>query len=149
MSHRSTCCKKPPIQGFTLIEFLVACSIISIIATSACISLHAYTEKLYLKREALKLQLFLERFYATALTFRQRITIMLSEQNVIALGPTAQKLGESTFSRNTTCDLPDSNPLLLYFHPTISTSPKTILLKRGASACRVIVSLRGRIRVAC
>lgn len=149
MSHRFIGCRKSTIQGFTLIEFLVASSIISIIATSACISLQAYTEKLYLKREAVKLQLFLERFYATALTFRQRITVMVSEQNVTARDSTTKKLGESTFLKNTTCELPDANPLLLFLHPTITTSPKTITLKRGSSVCRVIVSLRGRIRVAC
>ena len=149
MSFRTHRHKQSSIKGFTLIEFLVVCSVISIIATSACIALHAYTEKLYLKRDAIKLRLFLERFYATVLTFRQRITVMLTETQSIALSSTGQRLEESTFLNKTKCVLPNAIPLVLFLHPTIATSPKSINLRRGASTCKVVVSLRGRIRVAC
>lgn len=149
MSYRCGFRKKDLIHGFTIIEFIVACSLISIVAIAACISIRAYTDKLYLKREAIKLRLFLERFYATALIFRQRITVQVSEKSIAAESATNEELQAYTFLNNTTCLLPGARPLVLFLHPTIATSPKTITLKRGASFCKVIVSLRGRIRVAC
>lgn len=136
-------------RGFSLLETLLVCAIISILIGSASISVQAYTNDLLLRHDAGRLKLFFEKHYARALTRRERIVISVDTTKAQAIIKSTQIIGNLIFSPNTQVLLQGNEAISIFLHPTVAASPKTIRLRRGGHECRVVISLRGRFRVSC
>jgi prepilin-type N-terminal cleavage/methylation domain-containing protein len=136
-------------RGFSLLESLLVCSIISILIVSASISVQAYTTDLLLRHDAGRLKLFFEKQYARALNRRERIMISVDTAKAQAITKSSHTIGNLVFSPNTQVLLQRNEPISIFLHPTLAASPKSIRLRRGGHECRVVISLRGRFRVSC
>jgi prepilin-type N-terminal cleavage/methylation domain-containing protein len=136
-------------SGFTLLETLVVCLIISVLASASVVSISALTNNLFLKQDAQRLKLFLEKHYARALTRRAKSIIVISKNSVTAIDNPDMVVDTMRLSPKTTVVFGNKPSLSIILHPSITASPQTINLQRRFIECRVIVSLRGRFRVAC
>ena len=136
-------------RGFSLLESLLVCAIISILIGSASISIQAYATKLLLRHDTHRLKLFFEKHYARALNQREQIVISVDTTKAQAIIKSTKKIGNLIFSPNTQVLLQGNEAISIFLHPTVAASPKTIRLRRGGHECRVVISLRGRFRVSC
>lgn len=136
-------------SGFTLFETLVVCLIISILASASVVSFSTLNNNLFLKQDAQRLKLFLEKHYARALTRRTKSTIVISKNSITAIDSPDVIVDTMRLSPKTHVVFGRKASLSIILHPSITASPQTIRLQRHFIECRVIVSLRGRFRVAC
>ena len=135
--------------GFSLLEVITVLAICGVLVGIAAPQLRAFTTKTYLRGEAISLRLFLEKAVAYALASRQQVTVRLSDNKLYATTDSGDRIGLLSFRHGVTIE-PSSIPnRSMVFRPSISASPATIDLQRGDLSCSVVVSLRGRVRVAC
>lgn len=137
------------LSGFTLLETLIVLSITSIVIALAIPQFHTYTKHMTLRNEALKIRLFLESCAAYAIASRSTIEVLVSMTKLTAVQQGGDTLKQHVVRNGAELTLLNPPEIPLLFHPTITASPKTLTLKKIDMICSVIVSLRGRIRIAC
>jgi prepilin-type N-terminal cleavage/methylation domain-containing protein len=135
--------------GFTLLEMLVAISILAIGVTTATSSLAVYQRDGKLSRAASSLKLLLERAYCHALATRQELIVTVEPAMVITRTADGSERERLRFKPPIAPELRNNEPQEIHLYPSISASPTTITLRLGKSMCEVIGSLRGRVRTQC
>ncbi len=135
--------------GFTVVELVAVLAVLALLASAALPFVQGVVDRMRLTNEALALKLFLERTYSHALTAREGLSIECAERSLAAYRKTGEILATHSLSHGASLDLSSLSDRKLLFHPSIAASPATLTLKRAKRSCRVIISLRGRVRVAC
>ena len=135
--------------GYTLLEVLVALSIISIGLTTAASSLATYQRDQKLSRTASSLRYLIERTYSQALATRQEMLVVIEPSMARALAASGKEEEHLVFKAPLAPELRNNQPHEIRLYPSISASPATVMLRLGKSRCAVIVSLRGRVRTQC
>lgn len=133
-------------RAFTTIELLIELAITAILAASAVSSFHGMRSRFLLNREARYLAMELETagLYAMQSDETVKFTILPSSYSAAAgdLGILSRDLNSSVvFAKESLRELS--------LYPTGVMSPASLKLSSGTEICFVIISLRGRVRVAC
>ena len=136
-------------RGVSLVEVAAALAVTTLLASVAIPQLSGLLTRTSIHSEALALRLFLERTYIHVLSSRQGVSIDCSEQILVARRETGEPVATHLVRRGITLDVASIPERKLLIHPTGTTSPATLELKKGTMSCLVIMSLRGRMRVTC
>jgi len=136
-------------NGFSLVETLVMVSVVGILAALAVPHVSAQADRLTLRNEASALRLFLERSAAFALSSRLTVEVRLSGDTLSASQQGQGDISTHKIKNGIKLDPLSNSAASLLFHPTISASPLTLVLRKKQLSCSVIISLRGRIRAVC
>ena len=136
-------------RGFSLFETLLALSIIGSLAAITVPSLARWIPQHAVRREARSVQLVLERAYALALTRAIPISVAISPTQVTVTtgGDTAAFTHHLSSSITTRFKGNEKGPL--FFYPSHTTSPATIVIEGPSYLCSIVLSLRGRTRREC
>jgi prepilin-type N-terminal cleavage/methylation domain-containing protein len=137
------------VAGFTLLESLVAISIITLGLATAAHSFTAYKRDAKLSRTASSLKLLVERAYSHALATRREMIVLIEPTEAKVQNANGTERERLTFKAPIAPELRNNQPQEIRLYPSISASPATITLRLGKSTCEVIVSLRGRVRTQC
>lgn len=137
------------VAGFTLLESLVAISIITVGLAATAHSFTAYRRDAKLSRTVSSLKLLVERAYSHALATRREIVVVIEPTNAKAQNTDGTEHERLAFKAPIAPELRNNQPQEIRLYPSISASPATITLRSGKSTCEVIVSLRGRVRTQC
>lgn len=126
--------------GFGLLEALLVLSLAAIFVAGA---LEFFRERTNLKREILKLKYILENSQQEALSLGHEIKVELDSNSV-----------NTSSAKQKSYDLPQGlqfkpAPRTIRFFGSGVNSPATVFLHSDSSECRLVLSLRGRIRVKC
>lgn len=137
------------ISGFTVVELVASLAVLALLVSAALPQLKGVTSTMKLSNEALALKLFIERVYAYVLAAREELSLECAERSLTAYRPGGEVAAKHVISHGAVLDLELLKDRKLLLHPSIAASPATLTLRRADRSCRIIVSLRGRVRVAC
>jgi len=136
-------------SGFTVIELVATLAVLALLVSAALPQLNGVTSTMRLKNEALALKLFIDRVYTYVLTAREGLSLECAESSLTAYRSGGEIVARHPISQGAFLDLESLEDRKLLLHPSIAASPATLTLRRADRSCRIIVSLRGRVRVAC
>jgi prepilin-type N-terminal cleavage/methylation domain-containing protein len=136
-------------RGLSLIETLLALSIISSLAALALPSLAGWIPQHSVRREARAVQLLMERAYALALTRAAPVAVSISPGMIAATVGPSPPVFTYHLRSPVTARFKGNEKGPLVFYPSHTASPATILIEGPTYLCSVVLSLRGRTRREC
>jgi prepilin-type N-terminal cleavage/methylation domain-containing protein len=141
-------------SGFSLLEVLVTISIVATTCAIAIPQLASRSARLSLINEATSIRLFLERCQTLALSSRQAVEVIISQNKLLAIyqNPAAFSLNPlHTYTLKAGSNIENNKgpSRSIVFYPSISASPDSFTITRSTHSCSIIISLRGRIRHVC
>ncbi|MFN4896360.1 MAG: Tfp pilus assembly protein FimT/FimU [Pseudomonadota bacterium] len=136
-------------SGFSLLETLIALSIVAVLTAVAAPHFANRTSALALQSESHRLLLFLERCSSYALTSRSTVEVAISSSTLSALQESKTVIAQHTIRHAAHLEPLPGGASSLFFYPSISASPATLNIIKGKLSCAVVISLRGRIRSTC
>ena len=136
-------------RGFSLIETLLALSIIGSLAAIAIPSLAAWIPQHAVRREARAVQLVIERAYTLALIRAVPVSVDISPTQITATAREGAPLFIHKLRAPVTARFKGNEKAPLTFYPSHTTSPATLLIESPAYLCSIVLSLRGRTRREC
>jgi type II secretory pathway pseudopilin PulG len=136
-------------RGVSLLEVIAVLAFLGILLSISVPTIATFSGRTYLRRETVAARLFLERAYAHALAFRQPITVTIENASLTTRSENGQLVERLSLRRKVLLRPESVRDGRILFYPSITASPATLRLTRGASQCSIVISLRGRTRITC
>ena len=137
-------------DGYSLLDILAAIMVVSIVLGISTLDISSLVKKQTLKPQISRLKAAMESLSLVSIQQKTHATLVITSKGYTQLwgeDPTAQ-LQRYRFPKNITANL--SKPeKTIYFYKTGVNTPATVELKFHELTCKVILSLRGRIRDTC
>lgn len=130
-------------SGYSILELVLVLAITALIAHVSYPRIQELRESVLLSSEAARVSSILQSLATAALSTE-------SEVVAEAVGTTL-RVTQGASSRVYTLRAPVqfSSPSSIVYHPTGAVPPRTLVLTKASARCEIIISLRGRVRVAC
>jgi len=136
-------------RGFSLIETLLATSLLAPLEAIAIPSLAGWMTKNQAQIEARAVQLALEQAYVVAVTRGIPVTVAISLRSITASTTSNTLLFAHHLRSPVTARIKGEQKEALFFYPSHTASPATVTIENNAYVCSLVISLRGRIRREC
>lgn len=135
-------------RGDSLIEILIATAVVGILTTYALSSLREVNHLKFLKQEARKVQHAVEDLILKAQGQLIDHELIISTNYYITKEKNnSQILSTYYFPKGVIAAISSSQTVSIYKNGVVS--PSTIVLNSSGLSCRIMISLRGRVRVLC
>ena len=136
-------------QAFSLIDLMVALAIATVLMAASWPSLIGLTSNKDLRIEANKLETTIEDLILKSSQAESDLSLILYSQRYQIVKSSSGETVESTSLKpSVSIALEDENKEISFYSSGVN-SPASIILKSKGRECRVILSLRGRVRTSC